>query len=140
MTKGAPDELTVHCGLVTAPDGATKMVAVPLCHCGELAQAETDVRPLRSSGRAAVGRTGSLRTSRTACPTRCFPTRRFNYWKSAFFSVSCPTLSIATLLECSSKSPPHDALCVIEPMGGAAARVASRRRRPIRTVSRATAS
>ena len=51
FTKSLPDELTAFAGLVHAPDGSgTKIVALPVCHCGDLQQAESDVRPLREFG------------------------------------------------------------------------------------------
>ena len=51
FTKELPDEATVFCGLVHAPDGSgTKLVAYALCHCGDLTQAEADLAPLRQFG------------------------------------------------------------------------------------------
>ena len=45
FTKSLPDELTAFAGLVHAPDGSgTKIVALPVCHCGDLQQAESDVQ------------------------------------------------------------------------------------------------
>ena len=41
----------MFCGLVHAPDGSgTKLCALPLCHSGDLAQAEADLAPLRQFG------------------------------------------------------------------------------------------
>ena len=83
---GSPINSTVHCGLVTAPDGATKMVAVPLCHCGEPAQAETDVRPLRELGTPLLDELGPLPyVAHEPLVRRDASSRAFNYWKSAFF-------------------------------------------------------
>ena len=51
FTKDLPDEVTVFCGLVHAPDGSgMKLCALPMCHCGELGQAESDLAPLRQFG------------------------------------------------------------------------------------------
>ena len=55
FTKELPDEATVFCGLVHAPDGSgMKLCALPLCHAGELAQAEADLAPLRAFGPPAM--------------------------------------------------------------------------------------
>src|SRR3954464_13463503 len=43
-TKEGPDELGVQCGFVTGPDAFTKLVALPLCHCGDVDEAEADIR------------------------------------------------------------------------------------------------
>src|SRR6478735_8168036 len=46
FTKNLPDELTAFAGLVHAPDGSgAKIVAMPVCHCGEPRQAEVEVQP-----------------------------------------------------------------------------------------------
>ena len=125
VTKGAPDELSVQCGLSTAPDGSTRMVAVPLCHCGELAQAETDVRPLRELGAPLLDQLGPLPyVEQNRLSDEMLPRGALNYWKSAFFS-ELSDAAIATLLECFEQVPSAMTLCVIEAMGGAAARVAA---------------
>ena len=55
FTKELPDEATVFCGLVHAPDGSgMKLCALPLCHAGRLAQAEADLAPLRAFGPPAL--------------------------------------------------------------------------------------
>jgi FAD/FMN-containing dehydrogenase len=124
VTKAAPDELTVQCGLSTAPDGSTRMVAVPLCHCGELAQAETDVRPLRELGAPLLDELGPLPyVEQNRLSDEMLPRGALNYWKSAFFR-ELSDAAIATLLECFEQVPSAMTLCVIEAMGGAAARVA----------------
>jgi FAD/FMN-containing dehydrogenase len=124
VTKGPPDELSVQCGLSTAPDGSTRMVAVPLCHCGELAQAETDVRPLRELGAPLLDELGPLPyVEQNRLSDERLPRGALNYWKSAFFS-ELSDAAIATLLECFEQVPSAMTLCVIEAMGGAAARVA----------------
>ena len=55
FTKELPDEATVFCGLVHAPDGSgMKLCALPLCHCGDTGQAEADLAPLRAFGPPAL--------------------------------------------------------------------------------------
>ena len=73
FTKELPDEATVFCGLVHAPDGSgMKLCALPLCHCGDLAQAEAD---LRAAARVrAAGPRPRRRRCRTRWSTRCSTT------------------------------------------------------------------
>jgi FAD/FMN-containing dehydrogenase len=124
VTEGAPDEFTIQCGIGTAPDGSTRIVAVPLCHCGELAQAETDVRPLRQLGAPLFDELGPLPyVEQNRLSDERLPRGALNYWKSAFFT-ELSDAAVATLLECFEQVPSAMTLCVIESMGGAAARVA----------------
>ena len=51
FTASLPDELTVFCGLLHAPDGSgTPIAAITLCHCGSPADAEAAVRPVKEFG------------------------------------------------------------------------------------------
>jgi len=45
----APDELTAYAGLITLPDG-TSGSAVIVCYCGDLAEGERVLKPLRAFG------------------------------------------------------------------------------------------
>ena len=47
--QSAPDALTAYAALLHGPDG-TPLVAVILCYCGELAEGERVLKPLRSFG------------------------------------------------------------------------------------------
>ena len=124
VTKGAPDELSVQCGLGTAPDGSTRMAAVPLCHCGDLDRAGTDVEPLRRLGTPLFDALGPLPyVEQNRLPDSSFPRGALNYWKSAFFTELSDD-AVAILLECFRGVPSAMTLCVIESIGGAAARVA----------------
>ena len=61
FTKNLPDEVTAFAGLVHAPDGSgTKIVATPVCHCGDLEQAESDVKPVREFGPPALDLIGPM--------------------------------------------------------------------------------
>src|SRR2546423_694631 len=52
VTTDGPDDLSIACGLVHAPDGSgNKIVALPLCHAGDDPQrAEADIKTLREFG------------------------------------------------------------------------------------------
>src|SRR5689334_14493739 len=45
----APDEVTAYAALLTGPDGSA-LTAVIACYCGDKADAERVLRPLRSFG------------------------------------------------------------------------------------------
>ena len=108
VTEGAPDELTVQCGLGTGPDGSTKIVAVPLCHCGQLAQAETDVRPLRQLGAPLLDELGPLPYVEQNRLVRRAPSDAARSTTgSQPSSPSCPTLQSRPCWNASSKSPPR---------------------------------
>jgi hypothetical protein len=88
FTKGLPDEVTAFCGLVHAPDGSgNKIVATPVCHCGDLAQAESDLRPLREFGPPLLDMIGPMPypVVNTLLDDG-FPKGALNYWRSAFFT------------------------------------------------------
>ena len=51
FTIDAPDELGLVCGVVHAPDGSgVKLAALVVCHCGDDAQAQRDLRPALEFG------------------------------------------------------------------------------------------
>ncbi len=49
LTRAAPDELTAGCALLTAPTGQ-KAIGISLCYCGDLAEGERLIAPLRQFG------------------------------------------------------------------------------------------
>jgi FAD/FMN-containing dehydrogenase len=124
VTKAAPDELGVQCGLVTGPDASTKLIALPLCHCGELEQAEVDIRPVREIGTPLLD---AIEPKPYAEQNRqldaSFPAGALNYWKSAFFT-DLSDAAARVLVESFEQCPSSMTACVIEAMGGAASRVA----------------
>ncbi|MEY2449639.1 MAG: hypothetical protein QOH79_3115 [Acidimicrobiaceae bacterium] len=125
VAKEAPDELGVQCGFVTGPDAATKLVALPLCHCGELDQAEADIRPVREIGTPlldAIEPKSYIEQNRQVDAS--FPAGALNYWKSAFFT-DLSDAAARVLIESFEQCPSPMTACVIESIGGAASRVAS---------------
>ena len=88
FTKSLPDELSAFCGLVHAPDGSgMKIVGTLACHCGDLNQAESDVKPLREFGPPLLDLMGPMPypVMNTLLDV-AFPRGALNYWKSAFFT------------------------------------------------------
>ena len=51
--ESAPDDLTAYAALLHAPDGAP-LVGVIACYCGEIAEGERVLEPLRKFGSPSV--------------------------------------------------------------------------------------
>ena len=80
----APEELTAYAGLITTPDGQPA-VAVIACYCGDLAEGERVLKPLRSFGSPLVDAIQPMQfpvMQQMIDPS--FPDRTHNYWKSTF--------------------------------------------------------
>jgi FAD/FMN-containing dehydrogenase len=124
FTKSLPDELTAFCGLVHAPDGSgMKIVAIPLCHCGDPAQAESDVKPLRDFGPPALDLIGPMPypvVNTLLDPG--FPKGALNYWKSAFFT-ELSDAAVRTMIDAFEASPSTMSGMVIENFHGEVTRV-----------------
>ena len=125
LAKEAPDELGVQCGLLTGPDGATKVAALVVCHCGELDQAWADIQPVRELGNPLLDAIGPQSyVDRNRQLDGDFPAGALNYWKSAFFN-DLSDAAAQVLTERFAQCPSPMTACVLEHMGGAASRVAS---------------
>jgi FAD/FMN-containing dehydrogenase len=124
LTKEAPDELSVQCGFVTGPDASTKVAALPVCHCGDLDQAEADIRLVRELGTPLLDAIGPMSyVDQNHRIDDSFPSGALNYWKSAFFTDLSDTAA-RVLIDRFEQCPSPMTACVIESMGGAASRVA----------------
>ena len=82
-----PDECIVVAGLVPAPDGSgEKIVAVAVCHCGEIGEAKRDVQPLRSAATPLLDVIEPMPYPvMNTLLDDAYPRGARNYWKSAFF-------------------------------------------------------
>ena len=125
LTSEAPDELGVQCGLLTGPDGITKVAALVVCHCGELDRAWADIRLLRELGTPLIDGVGpqSYLDRNTQLDDE-FPAGALNYWKSAFFG-DLSDAAAHVLIERFEQCPSPMSACILEHMGGAATRVPS---------------
>jgi len=124
FTKSLPDELTAFAGLVHAPDGSgTKIVALPVCHCGDLRQAESEVKPLREFGPPLLDLIGPMPypVINTLLDPG-FPVGALNYWKSAFFT-ELSDAAVRTMVDAFEASPSTMSGMVIEHFHGAVTRV-----------------
>lgn len=115
FSAGSSDDLMTFAGLVHAADGSgAKLGVCVVCHLGEPAQAEEDLRPLREFGSPALVELGPIPyTVLNSLLDAGYPTGSLNYWKSGFLSelsdeaigemlerfAACPSPMTAILLE-----------------------------------------
>jgi FAD/FMN-containing dehydrogenase len=123
FAAGAPDELTIECAFLRGPDGLP-LVAVAVCHCGGLDEAEDDVRALHAFGAPVMDTIGhqTYEATNTAMDG-AFPKGALNYWKSSFLRDDLSDSAIETLADRFAVCPSPMTLVVLEHVHGAATRV-----------------
>jgi FAD binding domain/Berberine and berberine like len=119
----APDELTAYAGLISTPEGVPVVGMLP-CYCGEPAEGERVLAPLRAFGTPLVDTVQPMPfPEMQKLLDGAFPDRTYNYWKSTFLKdLSDDVLDI--ILEHANRVPSPLSGVVLELYGGAAARVA----------------
>ena len=124
VTADLPDEMTAFCGLVHAPDGSGhKIVAVPVCHSGDLAAAEKDVQPLRSAATPLLDVIQPMPYPVVnTLLDGAFPRGARNYWKSAFFK-ELNDEAVAVMVEALERAPSTMSGLVVEHFHGEVTRV-----------------
>jgi len=124
FTKDLPDEVTVFCGLVHAPDGSgMKLCGLPLCHAGDLAQAEADLAPLRAFGPPAMDLVQPMPYPVVnTLLDDAFPRGALNYWKSAFFT-ELSDAAVQTMIAAFEAAPSIMSAMVVEHFHGQVCRV-----------------
>ena len=119
----APDELTAYVALVHTPDGVPAVGILP-CYCGDIAEADRVLEPLRSFGKPLMDAVQPMPFPvMQSLITASFPDGNQNYWKSSLqreFSDD----AIATVVEHANRMTSPISAIVVEYYGGAAARVA----------------
>lgn len=125
FTAGLPDEITVFCGLIHAPDGSgAKLAAVVACHCGPLEAGEAALAPVRRFGTPVMDALGSIPyTAQNTLLDAGFPAGARNYWKSSFLSALTDDV-IDLAVERFAACPSPMSGMVLEHFHGAATRVA----------------
>ena len=124
LAREAPDELGVQCGLLS-PDASSKVAAIVVCHCGDLDQAEADIKSLRQLASPLVDSIGPRSyVDQNRQIDESFPRGALNYWKSAFFTDLSDDAA-QVLIDQFEQCPSPMSFCVLESFGGAASRVAS---------------
>jgi FAD/FMN-containing dehydrogenase len=118
-----PDEIMLVGGLLTAPDGATKLSGIVAAHCGPLAEGEAALRPIKAFGSPVMDVMGPLSyCEQNALFDPSLPKGALNYWKSHFLT-ELNDAAIATLIERFAAAPSPMSQIVIEHFHGAACRV-----------------
>jgi FAD/FMN-containing dehydrogenase len=125
FTAFLPDELSVWCGLVHAPDGSgTPMVGLIPCHCGSLEEGRSALAPIQKLGTPAVDGVGPMAYESLNCMLDPgYPRGALNYWKSSFLTELSDG-AIGTLVERFAACPSPMGSLVLEHFHGAATRVA----------------
>jgi FAD/FMN-containing dehydrogenase len=118
----APDEFRVDPTLLSLPDGP--VLALPLCYCGETAQGEALLQPLRRFGTV-------IRDTLAAVPyatvqnqlTEVLTPGMHHFWKAGFLTELDDSAIEAIVDDFSAEVPPPIAIVTFEHLGGAVSRV-----------------
>jgi FAD/FMN-containing dehydrogenase len=123
FVRAAPDELTVHTGIMTLPTGDC-VAAFILVWSGDLADGERRLASLRSFGPPIADMVQPMPyTAAQQMLDAAVPFGRHNYWKSGFLRELHEDAA-ATLVEHAARITSPYSLCLIEHIHGAATRVA----------------
>ena len=125
FTASLPDEMTLVCALLHAPDGSgVKMAGIVLCHCGTLEEGESAIAPIKRFGSPVMDMLGPIPyTQQNTILDEGYPKGALNYWKSNFLGALTDD-AIDTLIEQFSACPSPMSEFVLEHFHGAAVRVA----------------
>ena len=121
VMKDAPDQFRADFGLVFGPDGS-RIAGIPVCHCGDPDQAESDVAALRRLTPAVdmVERIPYPEMNKILDPM--LPRGALNYWKSAFFT-ELSEAAMNTMIEVFAAAPSSMCMMQTEMFHGAVTRV-----------------
>jgi FAD/FMN-containing dehydrogenase len=118
-----PDEAMMAAGLLTAPDGVTKIVGMLLAHCGDMAGGESLARPIKAFGQPALDAMGPISyCAQNQLLDGAFPKGALNYWKAQFLKELTDD-AIRTLVECAAAAPSPMSQIVLEHFHGKASRI-----------------
>jgi hypothetical protein len=122
FTQSAPEELTAYAALLHTPDGIPA-VAVIACYCGDAAEGEEVLKPLRTfnSPMVDVIQIMPFPQMQTLLDA-AFPDGNQNYWKSTFVRELSDD-AIVVLVEHANRATSPLSGVVIEYYGGVASRV-----------------
>ena len=120
--QSAPDELTAYAGLLHTPDGDPAVAVIP-CYCGDLAEGERVLKPLREFGSPLVDAIQPLPFPQMqSLLDGAFPDDNHNYWKSTFLRELSDE-AIDLLVERANRATSPLSVVIVELYGGAAGRV-----------------
>jgi hypothetical protein len=111
-------------GLLTAPDGTTKLVGLVAAHIGPAAAAEAAVQPIKAFGPPVMDQMGPIAYSDlNGLLDPSFPRGALNYWKAHYLSDLTDD-AIRTLVDCFQLCPSPMSQMVLEHFHGAVTRIA----------------
>lgn len=123
FVRSAPEEVTSYAAMLTLPDG-TPAVALATCYCGDLAEGEQVLRPLREFGTPMVDMMQPMPyTGMQGLFGPSFPWNNRNYWKSTY-ARDLPDAAIDALVEQANRALSPLSFVIVEYYGGAVSRVA----------------
>ncbi len=118
----APEELTAYAALITTPDGHPAVAVIP-CYCGELAEGERVIGPLRKFGSPLADAVQPMPFPvMQRILDGAFPDGTHNYWKSTFVKELSDDAIDVIVAHADKMRSPLSAV-VLEYYGGAASRV-----------------
>jgi FAD/FMN-containing dehydrogenase len=118
-----PDEVMLVAGMLTAPDGSAKLVAIVGAHCGPLKDGEAAVAPIKAFGSPVLDTMGPISYSaQNALFDPSLPRGALNYWKAHFLDDLSDDAINALVESFEACSSPMTQI-VIEHFHGAASRV-----------------
>ncbi len=119
-----PDDLTVFCALVHAPDGSgAKLSGMVVFHTGDPEQAEQDLAPFKSWGSPLVVEVGPMPYPvMNTLLDAGYPTGSLNYWLSSF-TRGLPDGLLDTMVERFASVPSPMSAILLEHFHGAVTRV-----------------
>lgn len=120
----APDELTAYAALLHGPDGSPLVGVIP-CYCGDVADGERVLQPLRKFGSPMVDGIQAMPfPAMQSLLGPSFPDGNHNYWKSTL-QKELSDDAISAIVEHANRLQSPLSLVALEYYGGAAGRVAS---------------
>src|SRR5215467_10153554 len=120
--EAAPDDLTAYAALLHAPDGAP-LVGVIACYCGDIADGERVLQPLRAFGKPVLDAIQPMPfVAMQSLLGPSFPDGNQNYWKSTLQRQLTDDAIVAIVEHANRMESPLSAV-VLEYYGGAAGRV-----------------
>jgi FAD/FMN-containing dehydrogenase len=118
----APDELTAYAALLHGPDGSPLVGVIP-CYCGNIADGERVLQPLRKFGSPILDGIQAMPfPEMQSLLGPSFPDGNHNYWKSTL-QRALPDDAISAIVEHANQLHSPLSLVVLEYYGGAAGRV-----------------
>jgi FAD/FMN-containing dehydrogenase len=122
FVQSAPEELTLYAVMLSTPEVAPA-IAIAGCHCGDLAEGERLLAPLRAFGPPLVDAFQPMPfPALQSMLDAGFPDGAFNYWKSSFLTGLSDDAIDTAVKQANSGTSPQTAV-IIEYYGGAAGRV-----------------